>query len=82
MDKTPFWNDMVSNTNVEKTGSKEVPMKLTGHDKVCVSVCLTGKADGTRLKPFIVFKGAKRKRKPFTMNFIDNAWWLALLMGG
>ena len=72
MDKTPFWNDMVSNTNVEKTGSKEVPMKLTGHDKVCVSVCLTGKADGTRLKPFIVFKGAKRERKPFTMNFIDK----------
>ena len=48
-DKTPVWNDMVSNTTVEKTGSKEVPMKSSGDDKVHVSVCLTGKADGTRL---------------------------------
>ena len=63
MDERPVWNDMVSNTTVEKKGSKEVPMKSTGHDKVRVSVCLTGKADGTRLKPFIVFKGAKRESK-------------------
>ena len=48
MDQTAVWNDMVSNTTVEKTGSKEVNMKSTGHDKVRVSVCLTGKADGTR----------------------------------
>ena len=61
MDETPVWNDIVSNTTVEKTGSKEVPMKLTGHDKVHVSVCLTGKTDRTRLKPFIIFKGAKRE---------------------
>ena len=63
MDEIPVWDDMVSNTTVEKTGSQEVYMKSTGHDKVCVSVCLAGKADGTRLKPFIVFKGAKRERK-------------------
>ena len=63
MDKRPVWNDMVSNTTVEKKGSKEVPMKSTGHDKVRVSVGLTGKADGTRLKSFIVFKGAKRESK-------------------
>ena len=57
MDETSVWNDMVFNTTVEKTGFKEVPMKSTGHDKIRVSVCLTRKADGTRLKPFIVFKG-------------------------
>ena len=34
MDETSVWNDMVSNTTVEKTGSKEVPMKSTGYDKV------------------------------------------------
>ena len=61
MDETAVWNDMVSNTTVEKTGSKEVNMKTTGHDKVHVSVCLAGKVDGTRLKPFIVYKGAKRE---------------------
>ena len=73
---------MVSNTTVEKTSSKEFPMKSTGYDKVRVSVCLTGKADGTRLKPFIVFKGAKRESKPFATNFVDNVWWLALLTSG
>ena len=40
MDETPVWNDMVSNTTVEKTGSKEVAMKSTGHDKARVSVCV------------------------------------------
>ena len=44
-------------------------MKSTGHDKVHVSVCLTGKADGTRLKPFIVFKGAKKESKPLHDEF-------------
>ena len=38
-------------------------MKSTGHEKVRVSVCLTVKSDGTKLKPFIVFKGAKRDSK-------------------
>ena len=70
MDETPVWNDMVSNTTVEKTGSQEVNMKSTGHDKVRVSVCLAGKADGTRLKPFIVFKGAKRECKSLHEEFL------------
>ena len=69
MDETAVWNDMVSNTTVEKTGSKEVNMKSNGHDKVHVSVCLTGKADRTRLKPFIVFKGAKRESKALHNEF-------------
>ena len=59
MEETPVWKNMVSNTTVEKTGSKEFAMESTGHDKVHVSVCLTGKANVTRLKPFIVFKRAK-----------------------
>ena len=63
MDETAVWNDMISNTTVQKTGSKEVNMKSTGHDKVRVYVCLTGKADGTRLKPFNVFRGVKRESK-------------------
>ena len=36
-------------------------VKTTGHEKTRVSVCLTAKADGTKLPPFIVFKGANRK---------------------
>ena len=63
MDETCVWNDTVSNSTVEKTCSKDVSMKRTGHDKVCVSLCLTGKADGTRLKLFMVFKTNKRESK-------------------
>ena len=36
-------------------------MKSTGQDKVRVSVCLTGKGDGKKCKPFIVFAGAKKR---------------------
>ena len=35
-------------------------MKSTGHEKVCVFVCLAAKLDGTKLKPFAVFGAAKR----------------------
>ena len=63
MDEIPVWSDMISNTTVEITGSKDVPMKSTGHEKVRVSVCLAAKLDGTKCKPFIVFAGAKRESK-------------------
>ena len=46
INETPVWSDMVLNTTtVEKTGSKKVNMKSTGHDKDRASVCLTGKGD-------------------------------------
>ena len=60
MDETPVWADMVSDTTVDKTGARTITMKSTGHEKCRVSVCLTAKADGSKLKPFIVFKNAKR----------------------
>ena len=54
---------MVSETTVGATGTKDVPMKSTGHDKVRVSVCLAVKLDGTKLKSFIIFDAAKRESK-------------------
>ena len=63
MDETAVWNSMISNTTVEKIGAKEVPLKSTGNEKVRVSVTLTGKADSTKYKPFIVFAGAKIESK-------------------
>ena len=38
-----------------------VAMHETGHGKPRVSVFLAAKLDGTKLKPFIVFKAAKRE---------------------
>ena len=62
MDETSVWND-ISNTAVEVTGAKEVLLTSTGNEKIRVLVCLTGKADGTKCKPFIVFAGAKKRIK-------------------
>ena len=61
MDETPVWSDMVSSTTLDKIGTKTITMKTTGHEKCRVTVCLSAKADGTKMKPFIVFKGAKRE---------------------
>ena len=63
MYEAPIWNDMVSSTTVDKTGSKDVPLKTTGHEKVKVSVCFAAKGDGTKLKPFVVFAVAKHESK-------------------
>ena len=60
MDETPVWQDMVGTTTVTKSGSKDVLLISTGHEKARVSVCLAARADGQKMKPFIVFQGAKR----------------------
>ena len=49
---------MVSSTTLDKTGSKDIPLKTTGHD-----ICLAAKGDGMKLKPFVVIAGAKRESK-------------------
>ena len=54
---------MISGTTIDAKGTETIQMKTTGHEKRKVSVCLTANADGKRLKPFIVFTGAKREVK-------------------
>ena len=69
MDETPVWNDMVSSTTVDKKGAKSICLKTTGHEKCMVTVCLAAKADGTKLKPFVVFRAAKRESKSLDDEF-------------
>ena len=69
MDGTPIWSDMVSERTVDSTGAKSVSMKTTGHEKSRVSVCVAAKADGTKLQPMIVFKGAKREVETLNKEF-------------
>lgn len=73
MDETPVWSDMVSQTTVDGCGKKTITMKSTGHEKSRVSVCLAAKADGTKLKPMIVFKGAVRETKVLSEEFKSKA---------
>ena len=63
MNKTPVWNDMVSSTNADKTGWKDVLLKIIEHEKVMASFCLAAKSDGRKLKPLVVVGVAKRDSK-------------------
>ena len=57
MDETACWMDMPSDTTVAITGSHSVPVKTTGHEKDHFTVILTARADGTKTRPYVVFKG-------------------------
>ena len=61
MGKTSVWNDMVFNTRINKEAVKSVCLRTTGHEKCIISVCLVPKADGTKLKTFVIFRAAKRE---------------------
>ena len=63
MGETSASNGMVSNTTSQKQGVKFVCLKTTGHKKFMVSICLAVKADGTKLKSFVVLHAAKIKSK-------------------
>lgn len=55
IDKTSVWNNMVAETTVEQVGKKTNSLKSTGHENIFVSVWLTARGDGTKLKPFVSF---------------------------
>uniref|UniRef100_A0A1X7TV60 DDE-1 domain-containing protein n=1 Tax=Amphimedon queenslandica TaxID=400682 RepID=A0A1X7TV60_AMPQE len=57
MDETACWFDTPSDTTIDVTVAKSVSIKTTGHEKNHFMVVLTAKADGTKMKPFVVFKG-------------------------
>ena len=49
MDETAVWNDMISDTTVEKRGAHSVNLKSTGREKSKITVCLTATAgDGKK----------------------------------
>ena len=61
MNETAVWREMISNTTVTDKGAKSVVLKTTGHEKSKVTVTLAAKANGDKLKPYIVFPGHKRE---------------------
>ena len=63
MDETSVSNGMVSNTTIHKQGATSVCLKTTWHEKFMISVCLAAKADGPKLKTFVVFRPTKTKSK-------------------
>jgi hypothetical protein len=63
MDETAVWFDMVGSSTVDFKGAKSIALKTTGHEKARLSVILAAKADGSKLKPYIVVKGSTREIK-------------------
>ena len=59
--KTPTWAGKMSDTTIEIRSSKTISLKTRGHEKCRVTIKLASKCDGTKMKPFTVFKGAKRE---------------------
>ena len=51
---------MPSFATVNDAAASSITIRSTGHEKYRVTVCLAAKANGQKLKPFIVFKGGKR----------------------
>ena len=62
MDDTPIWADMPGTTTIEQRGTCTVPIKTTGHEKNCLTVCLCVKANVTKLKPYVVIPAKKSRR--------------------
>ena len=69
MNETSVLNDMVFNTTINKQGAKSACLKTTGIEKCMVSVCSAAKADGSKLKPFVVFRATKRESKSLVEEF-------------
>ena len=56
MDETPMFFDLPGNRTVHPKGEATVLVKTTGHEKAHFTVVLACMADGTKLKPMVIFK--------------------------
>ena len=56
MDETPVWFDMPSARTVNAWRGRTVLVNRTGHGKSCFTVVLSCLADGTKLRPMVIFK--------------------------
>lgn len=57
MDETPIYWDMPMATTIASTGSSTVHLRRTHSETARISVLLTIAADGTKLPPYLIFKG-------------------------
>jgi hypothetical protein len=55
-DETAIYLDMPPNYTLENKGVKEVILKTTGYEKLCLTVMLAATDDGRKLPPFLILK--------------------------
>lgn len=78
-DETAVWVDCIQERTIEDTGTKRVAFFSSGNHKSKFTVSLAARADGTKLKPMITFKG--KRIPPDLTNFTgavitvtENGW--------
>ena len=54
-----MWHNIISNAAVTDKGAKSVVLETASHGKSKVTVTSAAKANGDKLKPYIVFPGHK-----------------------
>ena len=65
MDETPMQFDMPGNRTVYARCEKTVFVKTTGHEKTHFTLVLCCMADGTKLKPMVIFKRKTMPKEKF-----------------
>ena len=80
-DETSIWLDAVGNYTLAEKGSKDVPLKSTGHEKQRLTIMLTARADGRKLPVFILIprkrpikKLVDKYRGKAVINFEGTSW--------
>ena len=56
MDETPMFFDLPGNRTIDSIGKKTIQIRTTGHERTHFTVVLACMADGTKLKPMVIFK--------------------------
>ncbi|KAH7722482.1 pogo transposable element with KRAB domain-like protein [Aphelenchoides avenae] len=54
MDETAVWLDASPATSIARQGAKEVCVLTTGHEKSRITVVLTARSNGFKMKPFVL----------------------------
>ena len=70
MDETPTFFDMLGNRTVDVKGASTVSIKISGAEKQHFAVILSCLADGTKLKPAVVFKRKKMPKEKLPKHII------------
>ncbi|GFW89476.1 pogo transposable element with KRAB domain [Trichonephila clavipes] len=73
MDETPVAFDMIGNKTIDMKGTKSIHIKSTGHEKSHLTVVLSCLADGTKLKPIVIFKRKTVPKSNFPKVYLSNS---------
>ena len=79
IDETPMFFDMVGNRTVDVKGKNTVNIKTKGSDKAHFTTILACLADGTKLKPAVVFKRKTMPKEKLPSNisvYVQEKGWV------